>query len=227
LVATADALLVGVPASTSASILEQFDRMLVMEDAEIEDASSEYEWSLAIGSECGTVSGAIAAGRLELFGLDEQALVFGAGTAPQLEAPELDEVAWTRLRLERGLPQFGVDFDDDDRPHEAALDRRAVDWKKGCYLGQEVVCMQDMRGKVSRSVFRLGFGADPAANIPVGTAVLDSSGTQLGVLSSVAYSERAERWLAMSQLPSAKTSEPLFVGAESGQLRAELVTDQF
>ena len=33
----------------------------------------------------------------------------------------LDRDAWTRLRLERGLGEFGVDYGEQDRPHEAAL----------------------------------------------------------------------------------------------------------
>jgi folate-binding Fe-S cluster repair protein YgfZ len=35
------------------------------------------------------------------------------------------------------------------------LERRAVSWTKGCYLGQEVVCMQDMRGRVKRRLVAL------------------------------------------------------------------------
>src|SRR5690606_38680361 len=60
----------------------------------------------------------------------------------------LAEEQWDELRVVWGVPDFERDFFPVDKPHEASLERRAVDWKKGCYLGQEVVCMQDMRGKV-------------------------------------------------------------------------------
>jgi hypothetical protein len=95
---------------------------------------------------------------------------------------------WERLRIERGVPRFGVDFDSKDNPHEAALDQRAVSWTKGCYLGQEVVCMQDMRGKVKRRLVALSLGGGPP---PVGASV-SSDGRDVGeVTSSAASSDQA------------------------------------
>jgi folate-binding protein YgfZ len=46
------------------------------------------------------------------------------------------------------VPRFGVDFDDTTYPQEASLEKTAVSFDKGCYLGQEVVCMLEMRGHV-------------------------------------------------------------------------------
>jgi folate-binding protein YgfZ len=112
----------------------------------------------------------------------------------------LSEAAWTTLRLERGLPEFGTDFGPKDRPHEAALERRAVNWSKGCYLGQEVVCMQDMRGKVKRSVRVLRVAAPREAALAAGGRVVDASGQPLGNITSCAFSERAGEWLVMGQL---------------------------
>ena len=57
--------------------------------------------------------------------------------------------------IEHGVPRFGVDYSSSDNLHAASLERRTVSWSKGCYLGQEVVCMQDMRGKVNRRLVSL------------------------------------------------------------------------
>ena len=74
------------------------------------------------------------------------------------------EPDWQRLRIERAVPAYGTDYDDRDNPHDASLERRAVSWTKGCYLGQEVVCMQDMRGKLKRRIVTLAFDSrDPPA----------------------------------------------------------------
>ena len=48
--------------------------------------------------------------------------------------PESREV-W---RIERGIPRFPVDLTPESLPHEADLDA-AIDYGKGCYLGQEAV----------------------------------------------------------------------------------------
>ena len=57
---------------------------------------------------------------------------------------------WPRVRVTHGVGLFGTDYGPSDNPHEAALERRAIAWNKGCYLGQEAVFMQDARGKVKR-----------------------------------------------------------------------------
>ena len=63
-----------------------------------------------------------------------------------------DAEGWEALRLERGVPRFGPDFDDKTYPQEASLEKAAVSFDKGCYLGQEVVCMLEMRGHVKRKL---------------------------------------------------------------------------
>ena len=49
--------------------------------------------------------------------------------------PEAREV----LRIEAGIPRVGVDFSAENRLPETTLERLAVDYGKGCYVGQEVV----------------------------------------------------------------------------------------
>jgi folate-binding protein YgfZ len=64
---------------------------------------------------------------------------------------------WERFRRERGVPSFGTDFGEATYPQEAGLERHAVSFSKGCYLGQEVVCMLEMRGQVKRKLVQLTF----------------------------------------------------------------------
>jgi folate-binding protein YgfZ len=84
------------------------------------------------------------------------------------------------------VPIHGVDIDEQRSPHEASLDRRAVSWTKGCYLGQEAVCMQDMRGKVKRRLVSVLVSSPevPAAGTPVTTP----DGSKVGETRSAASS---------------------------------------
>ena len=59
------------------------------------------------------------------------------------------------LRIEVGVPRQGYDLDEKTIPQEAFLERDAVSFSKGCFLGQELVCRIDTRGRVNRYLRRL------------------------------------------------------------------------
>lgn len=79
--------------------------------------------------------------------------------ARSLGGEALDEPRWERLRIAAGVPRFAVDFGERTYPQEAGLKRRALSFDKGCYHGQEVICMLENRGQVTRSLVRLRLGA--------------------------------------------------------------------
>lgn len=209
-VAGADRLWLSFAPGTGAAMEAELGRMLIMEDAEIERPEAPHVWFSLHGPEAAdrAASWAARAGGasapIDFTGLGGAALVVPRAQEDRVQTAGaglwLDLERWTLLRLERGLPEFGVDFDASDRPHEAALDRRAVSWSKGCYLGQEVVCMQDMRGKVKRSVRALQIDAPPSAGLAGGNIVSAATGKDAGAVTSVAYSARAASWLVMAKL---------------------------
>lgn len=57
---------------------------------------------------------------------------------------------WETLRIERGRPAFGLELDEDVLPPEAGIEDRAIDYRKGCYTGQEFIVRIRDRGKVNR-----------------------------------------------------------------------------
>ena len=59
------------------------------------------------------------------------------------------------LRIERGLPRFGADFDGSNLPAEAGIVERAVSFTKGCYIGQEPIVRLAHRGHANRELRRL------------------------------------------------------------------------
>jgi folate-binding protein YgfZ len=65
-----------------------------------------------------------------------------------------------RVRL--GIGRFGVDFDETSNPLEAGLDRM-LSYRKGCYVGQEVVAKATYIGQVSRRLVRLSWAGEPVA----------------------------------------------------------------
>lgn len=209
-VATADQLLLAIAPGTIDSVEPELGRMLIMEDAELARPVAPQHWFTLHGPRAAERARELAnalggaAAPIDWSGLGGAALVVEQARAAEVRAAcsgqLLSEADWLRLRLERNLPEFGSDFDGKDRPHEAALERRAVNWSKGCYLGQEVVCMQDMRGKVKRSTRLLRVDAPASTELPAGSEVLDGAQQPLGNITSSAYSPHANAWLALARL---------------------------
>jgi len=234
-VAAADRALVAVARGTAPALRESLDRMLVMEDAEILDASAVHAWISAHGPRAGKVVSAAAtrvpgaaAAEIDWLGVGGGALVVPRGEVGlALEAlRSADEgvlVArgddFARLRLEHAWPEFGVDYGPDDNPHQAALDHRAVCWTKGCYVGQEVVCMTDQRGKVRR---RLALVVLEGRDAPrVGAEVcLAEDGTWIGEVTTSAVSEVYGRGLALARVlrTAVDASAAVTIAGLSGRL---------
>jgi folate-binding protein YgfZ len=154
-----DRLLVAVPDGARADELRaHLDHYLVMEDAEVAAGAGFEAWAvhgplagevLAAGVRAGALGGSLDAtglgGAIVLAPGDRSPEVAAAIAGGVRGAAIGDDAGWEALRLERGVPRFGADFGADTYPQEAGLERTAVSFDKGCYLGQEVVCMLERR----------------------------------------------------------------------------------
>jgi len=98
-------------------------------------------------------------------------------------ALEVGEESAQTLRVELGVPLYGVDLDDSVIPQEAGLNERAFSFTKGCYVGQETVARLYYKGKPNRLLRGLLLGE------PVATGEEVHLGERLaGHLGSVALS---------------------------------------
>jgi folate-binding protein YgfZ len=96
------------------------------------------------------------------------------------------------------VPRFGVDFDDKTYPQEASLEKAAVSFEKGCYLGQEVVFMLEKRGHVKRRLVSLVVEA--AEVPPAGAPVTDEAGAPVGEVTSATRSPTLGTVVALAML---------------------------
>jgi folate-binding protein YgfZ len=95
-----------------------------------------------------------------------------------LASPEEYETA----RVEAGLPRFGRDLTPANFPGESSVLQRAVDFKKGCYPGQETVARMHYRGHPNRELHR--FAVEGAITKP-GAEILQNE-KRVGHITSVA-----------------------------------------
>ncbi len=69
-------------------------------------------------------------------------------------------LAYNTARIEAGTPIYNLDFGPDSLPHESGVLHERVSFKKGCYLGQEVVARMESRGHSKRTLVALRCGPD-------------------------------------------------------------------
>ncbi len=87
---------------------------------------------------------------------------------------------YERSRIEAGVPRQGFDVDERTIPQEASLERDAVSFTKGCFLGQELVCRIDTRGHVNRTLRRLR----AADGVLAAGATVHADGREVGTVTS-------------------------------------------
>ena len=97
---------------------------------------------------------------------------------------EDDAEGWTALRIAHGVAESGSDFEPGDAfPHDVSLDQNTgIDFRKGCFVGQEVVSRMQHRGTARR---RLVIASADGADFAPGEA-LEAGGKTVGALGSVA-----------------------------------------
>lgn len=100
-------------------------------------------------------------------------------------ATPVAEEAVECLRVEHGRPRYGIDLDDTVIPQEAGLNRRAVSFTKGCYVGQETIARLHYRGKPNRHLRGLRL----STLAPTGTELLLDE-RPVGRLTTIADSPR-------------------------------------
>jgi folate-binding protein YgfZ len=93
--------------------------------------------------------------------------------------PAVSEAAAEIVRVESGRPRFGLDIGPEHMPAEAGIVERAVDFEKGCYIGQEPVARLHYRGKPNRTLrgLRLSAPASPGEPVHAGDRELGHVGT--------------------------------------------------
>lgn len=101
------------------------------------------------------------------------------------------------LRVEAGVPRYGVDASDANVVLEVVDEAEAVSYTKGCYAGQEIIARIHWRGHVAKKLTGVIFDRD--AEPPAESRLRDcATGREAGRITSNAFSPRLRRRVALA-----------------------------
>ena len=210
------------PQAKCASIVEHLEHYIIMEDVTLETDPRARVISVQ-GPEARALVQREAAD-VECFPCDE---LGSGGVHLILDASEANAVVerlakhcmavsdpgFELARLRAGVPRFARDYDDTTYPQEAGL-KALLSFNKGCYLGQEVVCTLENRGRMHRRLYTLHAPGAHAFSLP--TPLTAPGGEAVGDITSYAHDPKLDVTLCFGYVKSA-------VGQPGVRLQADAV----
>jgi aminomethyltransferase len=124
------------------------------------------------------------------------------------------------LRVEAGIPQYGIDMTEDNLLLETGLDNH-VSFSKGCYLGQEIVERVRSRGHVNKKLRGLLIDGQAVAHHG---DLIHAAEKHIGTVTSSVYSPALSRSIALGYLHREhwQSGTPVSIQTESALLSAEV-----
>jgi folate-binding protein YgfZ len=118
------------------------------------------------------------------------------------------------IRIEAGIPAWGAELTEDTLPPEAGLDKTAIDYHKGCYIGQEVISRIKSVGHVNRQL--TGFTAPVPLSAGMTLHPIAEPDKTAGEITSAAWSFGLEIWAALGYLKRAFSDVALHARSSDG-----------
>ncbi len=127
----------------------------------------------------------------------------------------IGSIASDRFRIDQGIPDI-YELSDDFNPYEANIIHE-VNFKKGCYIGQEVIARLDTYDKVQRVLTAVELHPEEAYTVPL--PVFNSEDKEIGRVTTVQKFEDGKvRGLAIIRKNFLNNGHELYVAAKDTKL---------
>ena len=101
------------------------------------------------------------------------------------------------FRIEQGIPRWGRELTGDIIPVEANLEERAIDYEKGCYVGQEVISRMKMSGQRNKKLCGLLSAGNVALAAGMDLVATSQPEKSVGRITSAGRSEKLGKEIAL------------------------------
>jgi folate-binding protein YgfZ len=173
------------------SLYGLLDRLLIMEEVELEDVTEEYDVLSLQGALAEPRNGFgtwIAAdhtgsGAWDCVGTPES--IAGLKSALMAEGiPEMPSSVWEVLRIEAGIPAYPAELNSQIIASEAGNAATHICLTKGCYVGQEILARIDSRGHTNRALTCLQLSSLPESSSEI-RLIEPTTGRDVGWITSL------------------------------------------
>jgi len=208
----------------------RLERYVIADDVMIEDVTDQFALFHVLADSEPKISGAKFCFRSWRLGIDGWDLWVEVARAEAVKSTlaadyrAMDESEWEVLRIENGIPRWGRELTPEIIPPEANLQMRAIDYEKGCYIGQEVISRMKMSGQTRQRLSGLTseIALVPGMEVRAGTKVV-------GRVTSAVFSQRMNSHIALAMVKRGYT-EPgrsLVTLADGAETTVEVVALPF
>jgi len=186
--------------ATREKVFNNLFRFTYAGDFFVEDLSEQFRYFETYGNEPIHVQGGLVYRSGNSIGhfvpvdaVDRFRSEFGTNAANMSD--ELYEV----LRIESGIPKYGVDMDETTIVPELGLDG-LISYNKGCYIGQEIIARIHFRGHVAKRLTGLVLSEPISQNADASEALdlKSPDGKNAGRITSVTFSPKLEKTIALA-----------------------------
>jgi tRNA-modifying protein YgfZ len=129
------------------------------------------------------------------------------------------------MRIEQGVPTWGRELTKDIIPIEANLEQRAIDYQKGCYIGQEVISRIKMSGQTNKRLCGLISLDDLPLQPGMKLAAPSATVKEIGWITSATRSETIGKEIALGYVKrgfnNAGTKLDVVTTGDSASIRLE------
>ena len=135
------------------TLAPRLERYVIADDVTIDDVTEQFSLFHVIGETAPPLPNDTNWRRAKRFGAAGRDLVVAAEEYDRVRQSLgashtfCDAECAERLRIEQGIPRWGRELTDQIIPVEANLADDAIDYAKGCYIGQEVISRMKMSAR--------------------------------------------------------------------------------
>ena len=195
-----DRFLIDTEATTRQKVYDNLFRFTMAGDFQVEDLSEEYDYVKVFDRsfipitppfiEFDTKDGT------EYFVHREDAPDF-VGELKYLDAVAVSDELFDVLRIESGMPLYGVDMDESTIVPEIGIDDM-ISYTKGCYIGQEIIARIHFRGHVAKKL--AGIIAPDKSDLKPGAELNTKDGKNAGRVTSVTVSPKLQKTVGLAYI---------------------------
>ena len=119
------------------------------------------------------------------------------GELKYFDATAISDDLFEVLRIESGVPLYGVDMDETTIVPELGLDG-LISYDKGCYIGQEIIARIHFRGHVAKRLTGIVLPETTSSESLKGVELTAKDGKKAGGITSITVSPKLNKAIALA-----------------------------